>query len=690
MASIIKRISRCYTLQCGLNVHVEDSRINCYGDDTKIYAENYNIWRDIPRGLSKIIVSSASDQKEWILAGMHKFEYEPMQLGRLSGDIESEIYMTKENGECCHISGFWFSSIFVWVLGSKNVHIAVTNVEDLDAEFFKEERYSYCLKIARLFFHIISNIADTNQLMKFLNNGHTLCGEACFSDSQHIVDYHGENKIIFFSATRGTSIEHGLTAISPDEMLGIFHSWGLNTPWYRKVNMGDEKDRIQLRNDVYNRENSEGSVVYAINSKNQVIFVYKFKNIYYIVERAVREIIRRRGSNRAIDIRFDSLRRDFSIDISPETRLYYKQFNAFLHKFNETQWSEVFTHWVIHRTKFNSLSNDERENLRIQYEKKSNTQIQLIMVGIMGSGKSVLGQMMVEMHNGIYINQDELGGKVKIFQNETNKATSAKNQLVVLDKCHHTDAIRENTISHIRDISDRLYFIEMMHPDDQEFPIKSAEISIERIYRRGLHHSTLIPTGALPKIISNFVSSWVPINDRSNVIRLDMTKDPISLVKELSAILELNETISAEKAYEIITTREYAKINKKNKVLFWAIDVGQIEKKIDWLITHPDYTAVNRNHITLAYQTDAEFELIDSMYTVGQILKIHVNSLAFDEKAVALMVEKDFFGHNEIPHITLALKDGIKPVYSNTMLQNNPNIIPMKMEILGHVVKVYE
>lgn len=689
MSSFIKHISRSYTLQCGLNVVVEDSRVNCYGDDTKIYAKNYDIWRDLPRGLSKIIVSSVSDRKEWVLAGMHKFEYEPMQMGRLSGDIESEIYMTKENGECCHVSGFWFSSNFVWVLGSKNVHIAVTNVDDLNSEIFKEERYGYCLKVARLFFHVLSELGDASQLMNFLNDGHTLCGEACFSDSQHIVDYQGENKIIFFSATRGTSIENGLTAMPPDETLRLFKTWGLNIPWYREVNTGDLLGRIQLRDEVYNRENSEGSVVYAMNAKRQAIFIYKFKNIHYIVERAVREVIRRRGGNRSIECRFDGLKRDFSIDVSPVTRLYYKQFNAFLHSFDENQWSDVFTQWVVHKREFNSLSADEREVRRIRYEQDQPSQVQLIMVGLIGSGKSTLGQMMTEMHGGIYVNQDELGGKLKTFQTEVHRAT-AENRLVVLDKCHHTDIVRDSTISNIKNVSDRLYFVEMMHPDDTDFPIKGAEISAERIYCRGLHHSTLIPTGALPKIISGFVSSWVPITDRSNVIRLDMTKDPISLANELNSILGLKPTISAEISYDVVTARESARINKKNKVLFWALDVGQLGQKIDWLESHHDYVSLDRNHVTLAYRTDAEFELMDSKYTVGQIVKIQVNALAFDDKAVALVLKRDFFVHNESPHITLALKDGVKPVYSNTMLQNEHNEMPMEMEIFGRVIKVYE
>lgn len=683
--ALIKGISRSYVLKSGFDVTVEDVRVNCYGDDTKIYLKNPDIWRDITRGLSKVTVSSASDQKKWILAGMHKFEYEPLQLGRLPGEIISEIYMTKENGECCHVSGFWMSSVFIWILGSKNVHIAVTSADDLDSDFFKEERYSYCLKVARLFFSVLAQMADPNPLMKFLDAGHTICGEACFSDSQHIVDYEGENKIIFFAATRGTTIENGWTAMPPDETLQLFHSWGLDTPWRSEINMTDVEGRIQLRDDVYNRKNSEGSVVYAMNAERRVIFVYKFKNIHYIVERAVREVIRRRGGNRAIDCRLDALKRDLSIDVSPDTRLYYKQFNAFIQDVDD-----VFAQWVIHRKKFETLSADEREYLRVKYESHRSDQIHLVMVGLIGSGKSTLGQMMIEMHKGIYVNQDDLGGKLKVFQAEVRKATSTTVQLVVLDKCHHTDIVRDSTISSIRDVGDRLYFVELMHPEDTDFPIRTATLSAERIYQRGVHHSTLIPTGALPKILSGFVSSWVPIIDRSNVIRLDMTKDPIVLANELSAILGLTPTVDAKSAYEIVIAKENQRRHKKSKVSFWALDVEQIGKSITWLDDHPEYIALERNHITLAHRIDDDFETMDTKYTVGQVVKVQVKALAYDDKAVALIVDKDFWTHNEKPHITLALKEDVKSVYSNTMLQGEHNEIPMKMEIMGRVVKVYE
>ena len=688
---LVKCVPRTYPLG-DWTITTRDYRVNCYGDDTRLYTKNCELWERLPRGLAFIDAIKGDEVAQHTITGVRKFEYEETQLGVTTTPetpITQELYMTKENGECCHISCFRAGSDLFWVVGSKNVHAAVRNREDLAS--LKEDRYLFCRRMGELFFDIYEKLTSVQRqgLAKWLCDfGYTLCAEACFSDSQHIVDYGGADRLIFFAVTQYTASEGALTALQPIDALGLLKQFGFETP---RCILTTVEDHDAIREKVFTEPNSEGSVVYALDATGACRYIYKYKNRNYIIERAVREVMRRRGASRDIDNRF----RNLHVEVDEVTAIDLKQFNAWINAtVKEEDFERIFSQWVTFRQRFANVPQATRIQMLADYDAASelHAQLQLVFVGLVGTGKSTLGQVMTELLGGKYVNQDALGGKLPRFQKEVRDVTrDTAVPMVVIDKCHHNNQIRDRTISSMKVA--RLFFVEMFHPEDDEVPVKTAELSLQRIAIRGDHHDNLRPSNKLAKIVEGFLASWEPLHDRNNVIRLNILRTPKELVRDLFAALKL-KTPSEDKidaALKTVAAREQSK-KSKEQILYWALDVGTLEE-LSLPIDVPSYGKLERHHVTIAFLgSSGDRKALDAIvanYRPGELRDIHVCGVAWDSKAVSLVVTPNFPCANAPPHITYALTEGTAPMYSNTMLSGEHNFRPLDITFKGLVIPMY-
>ena len=155
-----------------------------------------------------------------------------------------------------------------FVVGSKNVHAALRSRDDIAA--YSEARYTYAMKIASLWFNMFDALPTDARaaLTAYLcREGVTLCAEACFADSQHIVDYNGQDLLTFYAISRAAPSRLGITAVPPLQALQLLQSWQLPVVEHRIVpDIHDAALRQSVREHFETAPNMEGAVVYVLDA----------------------------------------------------------------------------------------------------------------------------------------------------------------------------------------------------------------------------------------------------------------------------------------------------------------------------------------------------------------------------------------------------------------------------------------
>ena len=311
------------------NIKTFDVKLYPYKED-KLY-KNDTLRYLIPRGCCFIFINDVFIQG---LYGHPKFGYIYDYVPKQKNDIDKLIFRNKENGECCHWSGFMYDSQYFEIIGSKNVHLIVrTNNYKEDLKIYTEERYNYAKEIA---LQIRNEIKDNqDNLIKILDyfdkTKYTFCGESCNLKHQHLVKY-DINQIYFFAVTGKRINENdSLVKLNPLEIDGFFRNYGLK-PVLETIII-DIKQNPEKLNEIENyyetKLNNEGSVVYQLDNENKVIFAYKHKNIDYVYKRALREVMRNNGDDMSVITRFNQKH-----VIHPEIEEITKwslRFNAYYH-----------------------------------------------------------------------------------------------------------------------------------------------------------------------------------------------------------------------------------------------------------------------------------------------------------------------------------------------------------------------
>ena len=621
------------TLLGNKNITTVDIKLPRMKED-RLY-EHVNIRFLVPRGLCFIFVDN---QFIHSVQGHPKFgNYGDFQQKNANTNYSQRIFRRKENGECGHFTAFTDDNIKYLVFGSKNVHFVIRmDYIDEDLKLYETEpRYMFAHKIAKLattkYLQSLIQAQDYCSQTKF-----TMDFEACFGDSQHLVKYDSDT-LYFFAITGARETEKcSLTSINPLVADDIFRSFNLPTVTITNTATTDEEIK-KIEHIVENDDNSEGAVVNCIDNNGNVIYVYKHKNYTYVFRRAVREQMRKKASMKAI------LRRLSVLHIQhPNAEALTQemlQFNAYYRLLPASEQHIFFSQWVTHEEKFNTLNNNQKQELLKRYSenvKKNGTLTVYMIVAMPGSGKSYLARALkqlfskymdpntiVHLEQDMFVQSHDKNGKnaSKAYDDAIKKAMNdPKTQMLILAKSNHNKLVRNKTYDLLdkcpREI-ERVYITITCTDESLEQPEQlqvSKNICIERIKLRGNAHTSMVNLNdsEIANIMDSvFVKQWEPLSDEEQqypCVSLD-----ISASREqnlISCIAQLYENGITDK-YEFKTTdlqdahntvlADDAKIlnhnianpnnsQKKSKVLYdelavqGMITIPDLDKQLDFLV----------------------------------------------------------------------------------------------------------
>ena len=522
-----------------------DVKLAPWPDEDIVYRDN-NIRLLIPRGLCFIFANNI-----WIhtLYGHPKFgnfgDYLPDNCTtknmESANNIVKKIFRSKENGECAHWSAFMYNDIIYEIYGSKNVHLIVrSNNWKTDLDLYTDQRYNFALKMARL----INSYEKTLAINYLVASTNTLCGEGCFCDSQHFVDYVTDRMFFFAVTGKRYGITNSIVKISPLDIDDFIKSLNLN-PVLETICCDRIEDQKEIENYFELANNSEGAVVSYLNANNETIYIHKHKNINYVYERALREQMKNNSNSLKIKERFKNIH----IIHPKHNELLNKllKFNAWYRQSNlsKEERDNFFSNWVNMMKKFESLSPEEQnrfEQIHNIYETQTNALTVFILVGIPGSGKSLLARSIKKIFDinnvsGYHLEQDMFGSNVLYQKAIAEKMENKDINYLILAKSNHNKAVRENTYSTLNKCSrlvKRIYVVMKTHDKNTSTVLN---LCIRRILNRGLSHKTLYGKSdqQLKTILSNsFVKEWQDLTGDElshDIINVNIEQEKLSVIK---------------------------------------------------------------------------------------------------------------------------------------------------------------
>jgi hypothetical protein len=436
-----------------------DASVAVRRDEDALYASRPDLHRALPRGLC-FVVDVEANKIVCTLAGLRKFTYdEGLTDTQRDKELVAWVFSDKANGETCHVAAFHDRIAgLCMVSGSKNVHgvfrVATRELLDQDIRAYaKEKRYSFTVAMVRHLADTKFDALTTRVLPDLTKSGQTLCLESCRTDSLHLVHYETSQAFAFAL----TDYQCAWTCCDPMALVAQTRTWGIDAvPDVHVIDVRDKDGDAAARKHFYERPNSEGAVVYALDVQRRVMSVFKFKNFDYMFFRSVREKLRGRGcSSQQLVARlsyppYHALHphglaaHNALIREALEFRAFYRITQAetqekqtvdeAAEEDRENDW-DVSSQWVGLRHAFGKLSVEERadfckrnahveaEQERCAYEAEeaaaalasNGKQVQVFFVAPPGSGKSTIGRGLVYLvgqagHTATYLDQDMCGG----------------------------------------------------------------------------------------------------------------------------------------------------------------------------------------------------------------------------------------------------------------------------------------
>lgn len=538
-----------------------DVKLSQWSKEDLLYSDD-NIRRLLPRGLCFVFVIENNFNK-WIytLYGHPKFgdivdrKCQFLSKGITINDVDNmtKVYRRKENGECVHWGAFKYLNETYEIIGSKNVHMILRNTFcNSDIELYQDQRYTFARKMARLV-----NTYDKSKILDYLClTSNVLCGEGCFTDSQHFVKY-GYDVIFFFAVTgQRTTNSDPITKISPLEIDNFVRSF--NLPTVTETIVCQSGDLVEKNNiDTYfeKQENSEGAVVSCIDTMGNTMYMYKHKNHWYVAQRALREQMKKNASTKAILSRFSRLH--IKLDNFDSIIDRFLKFNAWYRQgISVEQRKTFFENWVTMTEIFQTLTTDQQNEYLIMhntYEKSLNTLYVVLMMAPPGSGKSFLARSLIKILkknkiNAFHTEQDDFvdfkNAKKKYQEIILQKANDSKLDVLILAKGNHTKNIRDETYTILSKCKRNIVIIHIVITKDNEINM-SQDICVERIHKRGNAHNSLYSENAT-SVVNSFIQNWEPLteseieySDGVIDLQLDQTKN-----KFITSACELLQTTS--------------------------------------------------------------------------------------------------------------------------------------------------
>lgn len=679
--------------------------------EDKLY-KNVFLRNLIPRGLCYIFINNVYVH---LLFGHKKFGY----FGDYSDGIDmtnlqnyTKIYRRKENGECGHITSFMHDDEQFIVFGSKNVHLVINNINDLSLELYDEQRYLYAKKFAKNFlenqFNLIPNI------LSFCNETkNTLCFEACFLDSQHLVSYNNDS-FFFFAITN-----ENFGVMDPIKTDLIFDELGL-----LKINetlIGYTHDeQILIEKKIESDCNSEGAVVHVMDNQN-VIYIYKHKNFDYIFRRAAREQMKKNIPFRILLSRLNNLH--IQHPNSEQLKNKMLQFYAYYKTLSQPEQNDFFHKWITHENIFNSFDSDKKHQLYeycINNIRKNDVLTVIMFIGFPGSGKSFLARSLCKLLENkykkiVFLEQDMFAHCGKNASKQYDKAIDTAIhdndlELLILAKSNHNKLVRNKTYDILNKSKKEIEKIYISigvrqnnddnsssdnHNDDNNDANNDlkfiTDVCVQRILNRKYSHQKIIGTSKnkISSVLNNiFVKQYEPLdqNEIANIIiNLPITFDKSDAIKFiLNNICNQDEieNLNIEQAIDFVK-RDDEKITKETiKKLLVSYDGIHISNDdinniiLSYNLNNVIYTnnlqIKNEFHITLEYYGK---KLITHVceFIENETVTIEIIGYACDNKAIALYVNipekiKRING-NKFNHITLALSNNTPAKYSSELLE---------------------
>jgi hypothetical protein len=225
----------------------------------------------------------------------------------ISTNISSFISTEKENGEAAHLAIFEINGDRLYIIGSKNVHLAIRSEDDI--AFYENDRFRYARRIATTLMMTIPKSAGLAEIM--ISEALTANFELIDPDSRHYVDYNKariELRFLAFTSHRLNPKKDGLTR-NQLSSLQIAEKFDLNTVQHRVYGV-DEFPKMFDEN--LSRTNAEGIVVYCIDGDERTVGLWKMKTSWYTMHKTICTTLTK-WNIAAIGSKIDKIGRDLNL-----------------------------------------------------------------------------------------------------------------------------------------------------------------------------------------------------------------------------------------------------------------------------------------------------------------------------------------------------------------------------------------
>lgn len=104
--------------------------------------------------------------------------------------------------------------------------------------------------------------------------------------------------------------------------------------------------------------------------------------------------------------------------------------------------------------------------------------------------------------------------------------------------------------------------------------------------------------------------------------------------------------------------------------IYWAVKLDDKSRNILLSLFPPKYKNIYAEHMTIVFGPSEEMDGT-LMKECGTKVKLNIIGYGEDQNCQAVVIHSDNVSRigGGIPHITISCSEGIKPVYSNTMLE---------------------
>jgi hypothetical protein len=226
---------------------------------------------------------------------LSKFFTKPMTQAR------HVISTTKENGEAAHLAVLKRSDgAYLFVVGSKNTHMVVTSLDDVDRACAAGTRenanpYTAAAPIARGLLRALDRLMPENRtfLCELLAQTRMTASFEMLSPSyQHVqlLDYLDEDTPVFYGLSFPSldEIDGVEICVNPVLAYALVQSLGLRTVQFKVVPFTPDV-MAQTLQEIRTAYQHEGAVNLFVDEEACVIGMEKFKTVWYVCLRAIRE-----------------------------------------------------------------------------------------------------------------------------------------------------------------------------------------------------------------------------------------------------------------------------------------------------------------------------------------------------------------------------------------------------------------